>query len=96
MAEIRTVIGEQVHLHHLNLTVSAWRNIMANIERGNLPFMRFLDSTGRDILLNPRECAIIEFAGDPESTGNLNGGPESGTMDGTDGEEVQGEADADA
>ena len=95
MAEIRTVIGGQVYLNHLNLTVSGWRNVMANIEVGNIPYVRFFDTvTGKDVLLNPRECAIIEFQGDQEVMQSLNDNVECCTMDDTDSEEDDDEADA--
>ena len=66
MAEIRTAVGNRLFVHHAGIDRQVWRNVMSAIEAGSLVWIRFLDASGKDVLVNPGNCAVIEFTPDPQ------------------------------
>lgn len=63
---MRVVAGGKASVYHTAITREAWRAVMGAVEAGNLDFIRFLDGSGKDVMVTPRLCSVIEYMPDQQ------------------------------
>lgn len=65
MGIMKVVAGRQ-HVYQVAITREVWRGVMGAVEAGNLDFVRFMDSAGKDVMVTPRLCSVIEYMPDQQ------------------------------